>query len=122
MESKLEPVFAAILADLPEDWSQLVIDLRIADEQRYVEACLLLTVCDARPYSEHDWHWRIAVAHRFGTGAAAEAVTGALRTLDEAGIAGELVVRETRCGRAPVLHGWGRPESARRAFRELHRQ
>ena len=122
MESKLETVFAAVVADLPEDWSQLIIDLRIADERRYVGACLLLTTCGARPYSEHDWHWRIAVAHRFGTGAAVDAVIGALRMLDEAGIAGELVVRELRSGRAPIEHGWGRPESARQAFRELHRQ
>lgn len=122
MQSTLEARFAAVVTDLPEEWSQLVLDLRIADEHRYVEACLLLTTCGARPYSEHDWHWRIAVANRFGTGAAVDAVTGALRMLDSAGIAGELVVREMRSGRAPVMHGWGRPESVRREFRELHRQ
>jgi hypothetical protein len=42
--------------------------------------------------------------------------------LDEAGIAGELAVREVRSGRAPVFHEWGRPESVREEFRRLHHQ
>ena len=30
------------------------------------QAATLLTQINAMPYSKHDWHWRIMVAHRFG--------------------------------------------------------
>ena len=62
------------------------------------------STCNAQPYSKHDWHWRILVAHRFGHAAAAPAVHSALSLLDEAGIDGELAVREVRTGRV------GRPD------------
>ena len=42
---------------------------------------------------------------------------GTLRLLDEAGIAGELVLREVRAGRVEVTQMWGRPESVRQEFR-----
>ena len=42
--------------------------------------------------------------------------------LDEAGIAGELAVREVRAGRVEVFNEWGRPESVREEFRKLHHQ
>ena len=58
-----------------------------SDESRYIEAAMLLVTCNAQPYSHHDWHWRILVAHQFGHAAAAPAVHAALRLLDEAGIA-----------------------------------
>lgn len=112
----------SVLASLPGDWTDLALDLRIADERRYVESCLLLTTCGAQPYSEHEWHWRIPVAHRFGQGASPDAVTAAFQMLDESGIAGEFVVRDVRSGRVPVTHGWGRPESVRREFQRLHHQ
>ena len=111
--------FQAIIDELPEDWTDLELDLRIADESRYVEAALYLTTCNARPYSHHDWHWRLLVAHNFGHAAAAPAVHGALTLLDEAGIEGEMAVRETRVGRAEVVQMWGRPESAREEVRRL---
>jgi hypothetical protein len=38
------------------------------------------------------------------------------------GIEGELVLRETRGGRAEVTEGWGRPESAREEFRRIRAQ
>ena len=114
--------FSKILDGLPDDWTDLELDLRIADESRYVEAALYLVTCNARPYSHHDWHWRILVAHRFGHAAAAPTVAGALRLLDEAGIEGELAVRETRSGRVEVVPEWGRPESAREEFRRLRAQ
>ena len=41
------------------DWTQLELDMRIFDEDRYVEAATLLTQINAMPYSEHDWHWRL---------------------------------------------------------------
>src|SRR5215469_2910624 len=92
--------FQGIVDSLPDDWTDLELDLRIADESRYVDAALYLTTCNARPYSHHDWHWRLLVAHNFGHAAAAPTVHGALTLLDEAGIEGEMAVRETRVGRA----------------------
>ena len=112
----------SVLESLPDDWSTIELDLRIADERRYVESCTLLTVCDAKPYSQHDWHWLIQIAHRFGHAAAAEAVLSAFKMLDDSGIEGEFVVRDVRSGLVPVTHGWGRPESIRREFRRIHAQ
>ena len=59
--------FQQIVDGLPEDWTDLELDMRIADESRYVEAALFLATCNARPYSHHDWHWRLLVAHRLST-------------------------------------------------------
>jgi hypothetical protein len=118
----LADTFQRIVDSLPEDWTDLELDLRIAEEQRYVEAALYLATCNARPYSHHDWHWRLLVAHRFGHAASAPTVHGALALLDEAGIHGELVVREMRSGRAEVRQMWGRPQSAREEFRRLRAQ
>lgn len=109
--------FQAVTDALPADWTDLEFDLRIFDEARYIEAATLLTQCNAQPYSEHDWHWRVLVAHGFGHGAAPEAVHGTLVLLDENAIAGEIAVREVREGRAETVQMWGRPESVRREFR-----
>jgi hypothetical protein len=118
----LADTFQRIADSLPDDWTDLELDLRLADESRYIEAAQYLVTCNARPYSHHDWHWRLLVAHRFGHAASAETVHGTLALLDDAGIGGELVVRETRSGRAEVTQGWGRPESAREEFRRLRAQ
>ncbi|HEV3034983.1 MAG TPA: hypothetical protein VGX72_09350 [Solirubrobacteraceae bacterium] len=114
--------FQMVVDSLPEDWTDIEFDLRIADESRYVEAALFLATCNARPFSHHDWHWRVLVAHSFGHAAAAPTVHGALALLDEAGIEGELVVREVRSGRVEVVQMWGRPQSAREEFRRLRAQ
>ena len=114
--------FEEIIASLPDDWTDLELDLRIFDERRYVEAAVLLVACNAQPYSKHDWHWRILVAHRFGHAAAAPAVHGALKLLDDAGLEGELAVREVRSGRVEVVSMWGRPESVRQEFKRLRAQ
>src|SRR5829696_9483332 len=107
----LADTFDEIVASLPQDWSDLELDLRIHDESRYVDAAVYVVTCNAQPYSHHDWHWRILVAHRFGHAAAAPTVHGALRALDDAGIDGELAVRQTRSGRVEVTQMWGRPQS-----------
>jgi hypothetical protein len=109
--------FEAVVESLPDDWTDLGVDLRIADEGRYVDAAVLLSQVNAQPYSRADWHWRINVAHRFGHAAAAETVHGILGKLDREGIAGELRVRDAQEGRAEVVQMWGRPESIRRDFR-----
>jgi len=114
--------FQAIVDSLPPDWTHLALDLRIFDEERYVEAATILVQVNAQPYSKHDWHWRLIVAHEFGHAAAAETVHGTLRLLDEQGIEGELVAREARSGRVEVTQGWGRPESVRREFARRRHQ
>ena len=118
----LAETFQQILDSLPDDWSDLDVDLRIFDEDRYIEAATYLVVCWPQPYSKHDWHWRIAVAHRFGHAAAAPTTHGALRSLDDAGIEGEIAVRGMRTGRAEVEPMWGRPESVRQEFRKIRAQ
>jgi len=118
----LADTFQQITESLADDWTDMQLDLRIADESRYVEAAVYLCTCNAQPYSNHDWHWRLLVAHRFGHAAAAPTVHGTLQLLDDAGIVGELALRETRTGRAEVTQGWGRPQSAREEFRRLRAQ
>ncbi len=118
----LAETFNLIVASLPDDWTDLELDLRIFDERRYVDAALLLVQCNAQPYSKHDWHWRLLVAHRFGHAAATTAVHCALQLLDDTGIEGELALREVRTGRAEVVQMWGRTESVREEFKHLRAQ
>ena len=117
----LAETFQEIVDSLPSDWTDLEFDLRV-DESRYIDAATLLVQVNAQPYSHHDWHWRILVAHQFGHAAAAPAVHGTLRLVDEAGIAGELVLREQRTGRVETVQMWGRPESVRQEFRRIRAQ
>jgi len=118
----LADAFEHIVDALPDDWTDLELDLRIFDESRYVDAAVYLVTCNAQPYSRHDWHWRLLVAHRFGHAASAPTVHGTLRLLDDAGIEGELAVRQTRAGRVEVTQMWGRPQSVRDEFRRLRAQ
>jgi hypothetical protein len=114
--------FQSAVDSLPPDWTQLELDMRIFDEDRYVEAAALLVQINAMPYSQHDWHWRLRVANRFGHAAAPETTRGTLALIDGLGIAGELAVREARSGRVEVTQMWGRPESVRREFRQRRAQ
>jgi hypothetical protein len=118
----LAVTFQKIVDSLPSDWTDLEIDLRIFDKTRYVEAAVLLAACNAQPYSRHDWHWRLLCAHHFGHAAAAQTVHGVLRQLDDAGIEGELALREVRQGRVEVVPMWGRPESVRQEFAKRRAQ
>ena len=113
----LAEVFQTVVDSLPPDWTALELDMRINDEERYIEAATLLTQINAMPYSKHDWHWRLRVANGFGHAAATPTVRGTLALLDEEGIAGELVAREARSGRVEVTQMWGRPESVREEHR-----
>jgi hypothetical protein len=117
----LAETFQEIVDSLPSDWTDMELDLRVK-EDRYVDAAVLLVQVNPQPYSRHDWHWRILVAHQFGHAAAAPAVHGTLRLLDEAGIQGELVLRELRTGRVETSYMWGRPESVREDFRRIRGQ
>jgi hypothetical protein len=118
----LADTFSQIVESLPDDWTDLELDLRLADEKRYVEAATYLVTCNAQPYSRNDWHWRLLVAHRFGHAAAAPTVHGCLKLLDDAGIEGELVLRELRTGRVEVQQMWGRPQSVRDEFKRSRAQ
>jgi hypothetical protein len=117
----LAETFQQILDSLPSDWTDMELDLRV-QESRYIDATVLLVQVNPQPYSHHDWHWRILVAHRFGHAAAAPVVHGTLRALDDAGIEGELAVRQTRSGRVEVIQMWGRPQSVRDEFRRIRSQ
>lgn len=110
--------FAEIVEALPSDWTDMQIDLRLADEERYIDASILMTQINAQPYSEADFHWRINAANKFGKGAAPETVTWVLEMLDRQGIEGELVVRDVNAGRAEVVQMWGRGESVRQEYRD----
>jgi hypothetical protein len=114
--------FETIVDSLPPDWTHLQLDLRIFDEERYIEAATILVQVNAQPYGKHDWHWRILVAREFGHAAAAQTVRGTLALLDGQGIEGELTVREVRSGRVEVTPMWGRPESVRQEFRKRRAQ
>jgi len=114
--------FQAVIDSLPPDWTHLELDLRIADEDRYIDAATLLVQINAMPYSEHDWHWRLRVAREFGHAAAAQTVRGTLALIDDQGIEGELALREARTGRVEVTQMWGRPESVRQEFRQRRAQ
>ena len=114
--------FQLVLDSMPPDWTDLELDLRIDDESRYVDTAVRLSQVNAQVYSESDWHWRLLVAHQFGHAAAAPAVHGTLRLLDEMGIRGELKLRDYRTGRVETTQMWGRPESVRQEFRRIRAQ
>jgi hypothetical protein len=113
--------FQEILDSLPDDWTDLTIDLRLPSEERYIDAAVILSQINAQPYSKADWHWRLIVANKFGHAAAAPTVKGTLALLDQEGIDAQLVLRDFREGRAEVTQMWGRPESVRRQFRASRR-
>jgi hypothetical protein len=110
--------FQRIHDALPPDWTDLEVDLRIADESRYVDTAVFVSQVNAQVYNHQAWHWRLIIAHSFGHAAAAETVKGVLAKLDAEEIAGELRVAEVREGRSEIMPGWGRPESVREEFRE----
>lgn len=114
--------FQQLIDALPQDWSNFELDLRIDDEDAYIDAATLMTQCNARPYSRSDWHFNVLVAHHFGHGSAPQAVHATLRLLDANGIGGEIRIREIREGRAEVVQMWGRPEAVRREFRARRNQ
>jgi len=122
MAQLLTEIFDEVVGSLPDDWTDLELDLRILDEDQYIDAAVFMVVCNAQPYSKHDWHWKILCAHRFGHAAAPSAVRTSLKLLDEAQIDGELAVRKVTSGRVEVVNSWGRPESWRQEHRRLRAQ
>ena len=114
--------FLEIVDSLPPDWTALELDLRIDQEDRYIDIATRLTQINAMPYSQHDWHFRLRVANGFGHAAAPETVRGTLAQLDRERVTGELALREVRSGRVEVTQMWGRPESVRQEFRRRRAQ
>jgi len=110
--------FQRILDALPPDWTDLEVDLRIADESQYIDSAVALSQVNAQVYSRAEWHWRLLVSHSFGHAAAGQTVKGVLAKLDGEGVRGQLQVAEVREGRSEVVQMWGRPESVREEFRQ----
>ncbi len=113
--------FEQVLQTLPTDWTDLEVDMRIADMSQYVDTATALSQVNAQVYQHPEadsWHWRLLVAQSFGHAAAPETVMGVLAKLDAAGVVGELRVAEVREGRSEVVQMWGRPESVREEFRQ----
>lgn len=113
--------FQAILDALPQDWTDLEVDMRIEDESQYVDTAVAVSQVNAQVYQHpkaEGWHWRLVVAKSFGHAAAPETVLGVLSKLDAENVTGTLRVAEVREGRSEVVQMWGRPESVREEFRE----
>jgi len=58
--------FQRIIESLPPDWSAMQFDLRINEEERYVELAPIVAEVNAWPLSKADYHWRYNVAREFG--------------------------------------------------------
>ena len=41
--------FSSVVESLPDDWTDLELDLRIANESRYVDAAVMLSQVNAQP-------------------------------------------------------------------------
>ncbi len=113
---ELAKTFNEIIDSLPDDWTNLVFEIRIDDLERYVEAAVALVDCHGQPFSEDTKQWRVNVARDFGHAANLETVRGVLARLDSLGIEGRIRLRDVREGRSEVFDGWGRPESVRQEF------
>jgi RND superfamily putative drug exporter len=85
-----------VLDTLPPDWTHLQFDLRIEEEDRYVELAPIVAQVNAWPLSKDEYHWRFNTMREFGHAAAPQTVKGLLAALDKLGIHGELAVREVR--------------------------
>ena len=109
--------FQQVLDSLPADWTDLELDLRIADESRYVDTA----VC-AQPGQRP-----ALLGSRLALAAAGRPQLrprgrrrdgqGVLAKLDGEGVERRDELREVHEGRAEVVQMWGRPESVREEFR-----
>ena len=119
----LADTFQEIVDSLPDDWTDLELDLRIFDETRYIDAAVYLVTSTRSRTRKHDWHWRILVAHRFGHAAAAPAVHGALQAARRR--RHRRRARRARGAQRAASRSsqmWGRPESVRQEFQRIRAQ
>ena len=113
----LAEAFQEIVDSLPDDWTDLEIDLRLVDEERYIDAAVLLDPGQRAALLEGGLALAIAGRPPLRPRRGGRDREGNARPARPEGIEGEMVVREVREGRAEVVQMWGRPESVRREFR-----
>jgi hypothetical protein len=92
-----------IVAALPEDWSELQLEVEIASSDDIDRAALALGPLNPFLHDGVPPAFRFRAAQRFGYGAAPEVVHRMLERLDEQGIAGTLRVLRAQSSTAPVL-------------------
>ena len=99
----LQDGWDAALADEPDDWSHVTVELVLADPERMEEAALL--VCSVNPWHGESWRTgtlRFRAARTHGYGASAQLVRGVLGRLDAVGIAGEVRITNSLAAVASV--------------------
>jgi hypothetical protein len=80
-----------IMAEQPDDWSTLELELRLRDANQSEECALVLSPLN--PWRDGDWRsgaFRFRATRAFGYGSAAELCRKRLGTLDQLGIRGTL--------------------------------
>ena len=97
-----------ILATEPGDWSHLSLELRLDDDERMEEACVVLAPLN--PWRrDDDWrsgHVRFLAAHTAGYGAAPALVRMRLSLADQSGVDGHLrVLRSVDAARLVATQG-----------------
>jgi hypothetical protein len=92
-----------LAAALPEDWSELQLEVEIASSDDVERAALALGPLNPFLHDGVPPAFRFRAARRFGYGAAPEVVRRMLARLDEQGIAGTLRVLRVQSSTAPVL-------------------
>ena len=114
--------FQKIVDSLPDDWTDLELDLRIADESRYVEAAVYLV--DLQRAALLPPRLALAAARRpplrarrLGSDRARHAALCSTKR----GSRASSPCASVRSGRAEVMQMWGRPQSAREEFRAAAR-
>jgi hypothetical protein len=81
----------AIIADQPDDWSMIDVELVLRDASVSEEVALVLSPLN--PWHQRDWRsgvFRFRSARAFGYGTAAQVCRKRLDTLDSLGVAGTL--------------------------------
>ena len=100
---KLQDAWDAALAEEPDDWSHVTVELVLADPERMEEAALL--VCSVNPWHGESWRsgtLRFRAARTHGYGASAQLVRGVLGRLDAAGIEGDVRITNSLVAVASV--------------------
>src|SRR4051812_50105532 len=103
--------YQRIIDSLPPDWSYLQFDLRINEEDRYVELAPIVAEVNAWPLSKADYHWRFNVAREVGHAAAAVSVHRHLAKLGRLGGPSRHGVREGGSGGGGDRAARGGPEA-----------
>lgn len=99
----LQEAWDDALADEPDDWSHVTVELVLADSERMEEAALL--VCSVNPWHGDSWRsgtLRFRAARTHGYGASAQLVRGVLGRLDAVGIHASVRIVSSLAAVAPV--------------------